>query len=254
MTLAGEQEGLFTSAQALVRGMSRSDINRRMKQGYITQVRHGVYLLISAPTDMHREVRAAWLSLDPAKTARQRLQNKNGAVLCSTTAAEIYGAGIFYPERKDFYSPIRKQSSDKTIRIRIRKLDVEDINIVDGFLVVSPTVLVCDFLQEGRDIDDIAEVVRDLVQAEYELDWQKVFNFLPRTAARDGISALEITKTLMSPLLELALPISPYQLDNAYFPPGFLKNLREVYEDTRRSAHEDMLAVLERFWNGEAWV
>lgn len=245
LKLTGEQNGLFTSAQALALGMTRSDINRRMRQGYTTQIRHGVYAMINAPADIHREVRAAWLALDPAKILLERLGELDGIVLCSTSAAEIYGAGIFYSECKEFYSPERKQTSDTNIRIRTRKLEAGDTHIVDGLPVVSPTILICDFLREGRDLDDIAEVVRDLAKAEYEMDWNKIFELLPRMSVRDGIPAREIAKVLMSPLLELSLPISPYQLHEEYLPPEFLVKLREVYEEVVQNAYERMLTVLE---------
>ena len=60
--LAGEQYGLITSAQVDVRGVSRATLHRKVRQGYVQQVRRGVYVLSSARWDIHRDLRAAWLS------------------------------------------------------------------------------------------------------------------------------------------------------------------------------------------------
>ena len=107
--LAGEQHGLFTSAQAVNLGVNRAMITRKKQQGAIEQIRYGVYALASAPSDPHQEIRAAWLSLEPSQTAVQRIMNHEGPILCGTAAAEIYEVGVFYTERYDFYSSTRKQ-------------------------------------------------------------------------------------------------------------------------------------------------
>ncbi|MFB9955342.1 hypothetical protein [Cellulomonas denverensis] len=57
--------------------MTRLQLARLAEAGVLERVDHGVYASASAPTE-HRALRAAWLSLDPARTAEERLADPPG--------------------------------------------------------------------------------------------------------------------------------------------------------------------------------
>lgn len=217
--LAGEQYGLFTSAQAVNLGVNRAMITRKKQQGAIEQIRYGVYALASAPSDPYQEIRAAWLSLEPAQTAVERIKNHEGPILCDTAAAEVYGAGVFYTERFDFYSSTRKQSRDELIRVRLRNLDDEDTETIEGMLVVSPTVLVCDFLEEYYDLNDVTTLVRDLMDSRRKINWNRVKETAQKVSDGYGISAEEIFEQLFTPALEISSAIKSTDPKNEIYLP-----------------------------------
>lgn len=248
--LAGEQHGLFTSAQAVARGVNRAMITRKKQQGAIEQLRHGVYALASAPSDPYQEIRAAWLSLEPAQTAVERIKNHEGPILCDTAAAEVYGAGVFYTDRYDFYSSTRKQSRDELIRVRLRHLEDEDIEMVDGILVVSPTVLVCDFLTEYYDLNDITTLVRDLVDAQRKINWNRVEETAQKVSDGYGISAEEIFEQLFTPALEISSAIKSTDPKNErYLPAEVNKYITEYWsrqmQEINRSLSDSIKPILQ---------
>ena len=248
--LAGEQHGLFTSAQAVNLGVNRATITRKKQQGAIEQIRYGVYALASAPSDPHQEIRAAWLSLEPSQTAVQRIMNHEGPILCGTVAAEIYEAGVFYTERYDFYSSTRKQSRDEHIRVRLRNLEREDTETVDGMLVVSPTVLVCDFLEEYYDFNDVTTLIRDLVDSRRKINWNRVEETAQKVSEGYGIPAEEIFEQLFAPALEVSSAIKSTDPNNGQYLPVevnkyIMENWRQSMQEINRSLRESLKPIIQ---------
>ena len=172
--LAGEQYGLFTSAQVDAHGVSRATLHRRVRQGFVQQVRRGVYVLASARWDIHRDLRAAWLSLEPQKKAGERLWGSPHFMVASASAAEVYGVGDFYAQHYEFYTRERKQISFEDIRLSRRQDMPHEATIVEGLPVVPPTRLICDFLREGRDLEKVSLALQDLLQKGYEIYWTDI--------------------------------------------------------------------------------
>lgn len=248
--LAGEQQGLFTSAQAVNLGVNRAMITRKKQQGAIEQIRYGVYALASAPSDPHHEIRAAWLSLEPSQTAVQRIMNHEGPILCGTAAAEIYEVGVFYTERYDFYSSTRKQSRDKHIRVRLRNLEKEDVETVDGMLVVSPTVLVCDFLEEYYDLNDVTTLIRDLVDSRRKISWNRVEETAQKVSEGYGIPTEEIFEQLFAPALEVSSAIKSTDPNNEQYLPKevnkyIVENWSQSMQELNRSLRESLKPILQ---------
>lgn len=248
--LVGEQHGLFTSAQAVNLGVNRAMITRKKQQGAIEQIRYGVYALASAPSDPHQEIRAAWLSLEPSQTAVQRIMNHEGPILCGTAAAEIYEAGVFYTERYDFYSSTRKQSRDEHIRVRLRNLEKEDTETVDGMLVVSPTVLVCDFLEEYYDLNDVTTLIRDLVDSQRKINWNRVEETAQKVSEGYGIPTEEIFEQLFTPALEVSSAIKSTDPKNELYLPKevnkyIVENWSQSMQELNRSLRESLKPILQ---------
>ena len=93
--LAVERSGLITSAQARGRGVTNAQLSRMVASGRLERLRHGVYALAGVPHDDLRELRAAWLSLDPSSTASDRLAAGGPpAVVSHRAAAQVHGLGV----------------------------------------------------------------------------------------------------------------------------------------------------------------
>src|SRR5664279_4584234 len=91
--LAAGQWGLLTAAQAERDHITRSQLTRLADAGVLERVERGVYAATSS-TDENRALRAAWLALDPARTAEERLAHPAGAgVISHTSAASLHGIG-----------------------------------------------------------------------------------------------------------------------------------------------------------------
>jgi predicted transcriptional regulator of viral defense system len=71
--LAEGQWGLVTLQEAKATGVARQSLTRLVEAGLLDRVAHGVYRIRGAPEPDHLALRAAWLQLDPARPAWQRL-------------------------------------------------------------------------------------------------------------------------------------------------------------------------------------
>ena len=70
--LAAGQWGLFTTAQARVRGVSRANLSHREQGGRLERLAHGVYRLGGVPVAPLDDLRAAWMSTEPIVLAWER--------------------------------------------------------------------------------------------------------------------------------------------------------------------------------------
>lgn len=174
--LASDQFGLITTAQAENLGVSRVTIHRMMKQGELRLSRRGVYSFESSPLATHEEVRAAWLSLSPSRTVAEQIQDVEAPVICTTSAAAVLGIGDFQTEQHEFFVSSRKQSRAEDIHIRVRALSPDDIQVVDGLKVTTPTRIVVDLLNELRELEHIGALIVDAVRLGYEIDWKRIRN------------------------------------------------------------------------------
>ncbi len=71
--LAAAQWGLITTSQAQSTGVNRTTLNRLTVAGVLVHLAHGVYALRTATGDDLLQLRAAWLTLEPARPAADRL-------------------------------------------------------------------------------------------------------------------------------------------------------------------------------------
>lgn len=172
--LASDQFGLITTAQAENLGVSRVAIHRMMKQGELRLCRRGVYSFESSPLASHEEIRAAWMSLNPSRTVAEQIQDIEAPVICTTSAAAVLGIGDFQTEQHEFFVSSRKQSRAEDIHLRVRVLPPDDIKVVNGLKVTTPTRIVVDLLNELRELEHIGALIVDAIQMGYEVDWTRI--------------------------------------------------------------------------------
>jgi len=156
--LAAGQWGLLTTAQAEREGITRLHLARLTDASVLERVDRGVYATTSSPTD-HRTLRAAWLALDPTRTAEERLADPvNAGVASHTSAAGLHHLGDLLDDTPELTVPHRKQSR-RGIRLHRLPLTDSDITLVDGLPTTTEERTVADLLRDGHDPDHVAQII-----------------------------------------------------------------------------------------------
>lgn len=156
--LAAGQWGLLTAAQAEREDVTRSQLTRLAHAGVLERVERGVYATTSS-TDQNRALRAAWLALDPAQTAEERLVNPVGdGVISHTSAAGLHKLGDLLDDVPEVTYPHRKQTR-RGIRLHRGGLAEADITLVDGLPTTTEERTVADLLRDRHDPEHIAQII-----------------------------------------------------------------------------------------------
>jgi Transcriptional regulator, AbiEi antitoxin len=156
--LAAGQWGLLTAAQAEREDVTRSQLTRLAEAGVLERVERGVYATTSS-TDQNRALRAAWLALDPAQTAEERLANPVGAgVISHTSAAGLHKLGDLLDDVPEVTYPHRKQTR-RGIRLHRGDLTEADVTLVDALPTTTEERTVADLLRDGHDPEHIAQII-----------------------------------------------------------------------------------------------
>src|SRR5689334_17495547 len=108
--VAEDQWGMLTRTQALAAGVPRATFARLASAGALIRVAHGVYRLAGGADPGHVELRAAWLQLDPATPAWQRLRSDTTAVVSHRSAATLYSLGDLIADVHEFTVARRTQT------------------------------------------------------------------------------------------------------------------------------------------------
>lgn len=156
--LAAGQWGLLTTAQADREGVTRVQLSRLTDAGVLERVDRGVYATTAAPAE-HRTLRAAWLTLDPTRTAEARLADPVAAGVAShTSAAGLHRLGDLLDDEPELTLPYRKQSR-RGVRLHQLALTDDDITLVDGMPTTTEERTVVDLLRDGHEPDHVAQII-----------------------------------------------------------------------------------------------
>lgn len=185
-TVTAFQWGMVTPAQASQLGVTTLELSRLTSAGLLERVGRGVYRLAGAPADPHEDLKAAWLSTDPRRTASDRLADgAAGVIVAGASAARLYFIGELWTARHDFVPPARRQTQRKGMRFRIRTLSTQDITMVSGLPVMSIERTISDLLDNLGDLSLVADALRDATHVA-ALDWKHLVQLLSPFAARTG--------------------------------------------------------------------
>ena len=166
-TVASDQWGIVTTAQAGREGVERLQLSRLAEKGDLERARHGVYLLPSHQAGPQDEIRAAWLSLAPKKFIDERWDDEWPVVVSHESAARIHGIGRLIPPKFTFSTGGTKQTRQQGIRIYTRReLAEADIVSVDGLPVTSVARTVGDLAELKVERGYLADVVADALRKE----------------------------------------------------------------------------------------
>jgi hypothetical protein len=162
--LAASQWGLITTAQATAAGATRMLLTRMTDNGELERVVYGVYAVPAALADEQLEKRALWLTLDPTRTAEQRLARRHEAgVLSHATAAALHGIGDILDHRVEVTVPRRQQSRREDLRLHRAELRPDEVTYAEGLPVTTASRTIADLVVADHDRDHVATALRDAV-------------------------------------------------------------------------------------------
>lgn len=201
--LSASQWGMFTTAQAVARGVSRMDLSRLADAGSIHRVAHGVYRNAGAPGDDLDDLRAAWLSVEPQQLAYDRLSTRaDGIVVGGASAALLHGMGDLPADVHQFISRTRRQTRRPEIRFMQRSLDDRDVTIVRGLPATTRERTLADLVESRVDLSLVADGFRDACRQSM-LDVDRLTELLNPLAARNGFRRGD-GRALLERLTEIA--------------------------------------------------
>ena len=184
--MSASQWGMVTSGQAATHGVTRLDLSRLTESGDLVRLAHGVYKDAGAPSGAHLDVRAAWLSSDPARLASDRLgDGHRGVVVSGQTAAWLHDIGDLRSNRTELTTPVRRQTQRADLHYRRRDLPEEDVTIRDGLPVTTPERTIADLVEDRTDLSIVADALRD-ASRKSELDLELLADNLAPLAERNG--------------------------------------------------------------------
>jgi hypothetical protein len=195
--LSSGQWGLLTAGQAECEGVPRYRLARLAEQGLLERLEHGVYAVSASQADEHRPLRAAWLALDPTRTAEERLGDLvGGGVVSHTSAAGLYGLGDLPHDIPELTLTTRRQTR-RGVRLHRADLTTADVTLVDGLPTTTVERTVADLLRDGTDLDHVATVVGDGVRRGL-VDRDRLSAHLQPLAHRHGDhDGAEVTERLL---------------------------------------------------------
>jgi len=163
--LAAGQWGLVTAAQASAAGATRMLLTRMAERGELERVTYGIYGVPAALADEHLEKRALWLSLDPARTAEERLVRRHEAgVLSHATAAALHQIGDIVDARVEITTPRRQQSRRPELRLHRAALGPDEVISVGGLPTTTVSRTIADLVAAGHDRDHVATALADALR------------------------------------------------------------------------------------------
>lgn len=206
--LAAEQWGLVTAAQARAVGVSNQMAARLADQGRLERLAYGVYRVTGAPADQLDGLRAAWLALDPARTAAERRQDPTPAVVSHrAAAAAVYKYGDLDGDVYEFTTPGRRQSRRSDVRFHRATLEPGEWTVVDGLPVTTPVRTIIDLAATRIDGGHLAAVVRDAV-TRYDVDEAELAERLRPYADKYGAPLGDGARMIQAFLEQAGVPAS----------------------------------------------
>lgn len=265
--LSSAQWGLFTSAQAAQRGVSRLDLSRLAEAGLIERVLHGVYRDAGAAGDEFEGLRASWLAIVPSQAAHLRLHSPTSDVVVSgVSAARLHGVGDFREDRYEFTSQVRRQSQRQGVHITVRPMGDDDATLRNGLPTTTSERTLADLVSARHDLTLVARALGDAMR-QGSVDLEDLARRLGPLAARNGLTKgagdafverllqlaeLDVTATVrrLSDMESIAAPIAAEYLVDLHAQAQRLEDQlarlqvpAPAYEQIRRQAEALTLAL-----------
>ena len=183
--LAAGQWGLFTTAQARARGVSRTNLSHRERDGRLERLAHGVYRLGGVPAAPLDDLRAAWMSTEPMVLAWGRAGTPR-VVMGGAAAAAVHECGDINPVPYRLITSERRQTQRTGLVYSRRQLDSRDVVVVGGLPVTSIERTVADLVDEIGDLSLVGDVLADATRGERAVDLEHLGLLLTPFATRYG--------------------------------------------------------------------
>ena len=170
--LAEGQWGLVTLQQARAAGVAWRSLTRLVEAGLLERVAHGVYRVRGGAEPDHLDLRAAWLQLDPARPAWQRLDDPGVAIASHASAAALYGVGDLRADVHEFTVPERRQTRRRDVKIHRGTVPQDRRILIGGLPTTRAGWLIGQLLADHVDPDAAAQITREVL--ERVLDYPRV--------------------------------------------------------------------------------
>ncbi|NUK23495.1 type IV toxin-antitoxin system AbiEi family antitoxin domain-containing protein [Streptomyces lunaelactis] len=161
-TIAADQWGLVTTAQAAAVGVSRVDLARLADIGLLQRAAHSVYQVPGATPATHLDIKMAWLRLDPSVPAWQRrVGDERSGVVSHASACQLHELGDIPADNVEITVPRRRTTREPGVTFHLAVLPAEDVTVADGLPVTTVDRTICDLLKARADAGHIGRVVAD---------------------------------------------------------------------------------------------
>ena len=162
------QWGLFTLRQARDAGAHWRSVARLADDGRIQRVAHGVYRVRGGGEPDHLGLRAAWLQLDPARPAWERLNDPDVAVVSHASAASLYGLGDLRADVHEFTLPNRKQTRRPDVRLHRGRVPESQRLVLHGLPTTRAGRMIGDLVADNVDPDEVAQITAEVLDRALE--------------------------------------------------------------------------------------
>ncbi|WP_326603411.1 type IV toxin-antitoxin system AbiEi family antitoxin domain-containing protein [Rhodococcus sp. PD04] len=184
--LATTQWGLFTTAQARAAGMHPKHLATLADAGAIHHVRHGIHRIHGAPWHPHEDLRAAWLALDPTRSADERLtEDPITAAVSHRSAAKVLQLGDVDADHLEFTLPRRRQTRLADQRFHVGALASDNTELVDGLPVTTAARTIDDLAADLLDGGHLAGIIHTAISTG-RLTYDAAATILDRHSRRYG--------------------------------------------------------------------
>jgi predicted transcriptional regulator of viral defense system len=150
-TLASQQGGYFTAAQARSVGYSYQAQAHHVSAGNWHRVERGLFRM------------AEWLPESHDELIRWTLWAKGDAVVSHETALAVHGIGEFESPRVHLTVPPDFSKRDPAVTLHRADLSAEDVDSRPGFRLTTVTRSLIDVAAAGGDEDQLARAINEAV-------------------------------------------------------------------------------------------
>lgn len=168
LDLAEEQWGLCTRRQALDAGVAASSLARLLRNELLERVAHGVYRVRGAGEPDHLQLRAAWLQLDPATPAWERMRSPDVALVSHTSAASLYGVGDLRADIHEFTLPARHQTRRADVRIHRGKVEDKQRILLAGLPATRGAQMIGDLIGDHVEPSSVARITAEVIDRVFD--------------------------------------------------------------------------------------
>jgi hypothetical protein len=166
--VAEGQWGLVTLPQARAAGVAWRSLSRLVEGGLLERVAHGVYRVRGAAEPDHLGLRAAWLQLDAARPAWERLDDPGVAVVSHASAAALYGVGDLRADVHEFTLPRRRQTRRGDVRIHRGRVPPERRVLLGGLPATRAAWMIGGLLADHVDPDGVARITAEVLERVFD--------------------------------------------------------------------------------------
>jgi hypothetical protein len=154
---------MITRRQLEALGIRPATLARLLADGTLERVTHGVYRVRGSGEPDHIGLRAAWLLLDPAVPAWERLDDPAVTLVSHASAAELYDVGDIRADVHEFTLPARRQTRRSDVRLHRGEVPPSDRILLHGLPVTRGGWMIGDLLADHIDPETVARITAEVI-------------------------------------------------------------------------------------------